>query len=229
MLRKLLYREWMLNRQQYLIVLAMVAVFQIYFVLRADSARAWIVFTGIFMSFQTIVPFTREEKFQAAAWTLTLPVRRREIVRARWAVAWLNILAGVLIALAVALLLPGRIDPAQALVPDTLLLTAAVSSLILALLMPFTIRFGLMGVMIFLVAAQVVGAGLLVALTMSVGRTGAAGRAPGVLIEGIRAGLLSVQGALTPSVFQVTALAALLLLNWIGYRTALALYRRREF
>jgi hypothetical protein len=230
MLRSLLYREWMLNRLPLLIVLAMFAAVQVYFVLRVDAPRLWMVFTGVFMAFQTIVPFTREDKFQSAGWTCTLPVLRREIVQARWAGAWLCILAGLLIAVLMDLLLPGtQAKLAQAMLPDTLLLVATVVTLILVLALPFTIRYGLMGVMIFMVVAQLTGAALLVVVMMSRGRNGGIGRALHTIIEGTRGGLLSMQEALTPTVFHVTVLAALLLLNWLGYRLAVALYHRREF
>jgi hypothetical protein len=229
MLRKLLYRDWMLNRMQILIVLSMVAAFEAYFVLQVESARLWMVATGIFMAFQCIVPFTREDKFQSAGWTCTLPVLRREIVQARWAGAWLYVLAGLLIALTLGLLLPGsQATVARALTLDTLLLAGAVVTLILALLLPFTIRFGLAGVMIFLVVMQIAGAAALMVAMMSRGSNGG-GRPLRIIIEGTRGGLLSMQAALTPTVYYVTVLVALLLINWLGYRLAVALYRRREF
>jgi hypothetical protein len=229
MLRDLLYREWLLNRLHLLIVLAMVAAFEIYFLLNVDSQRMWLVFTGVFMAFQTIVPFTREDKFQSAGWVLTLPVRREQVVRARWAGAWLLVLAGLLMSTVVGLLLPGsQLVLSQALIPDTVLLAAAIVSIILVLLLPFTIRFGLTGVLIFMVAAQILGAALLVVAVMGGGRR-SLGQGLHALIEGTRGALLGIQAAMTPTVFHVAALAALVLLNWLGYRFALALYRRREF
>lgn len=228
MLRKLLYRDWMLNRVQIVMVLSMVAAFEIYFVLRVDSARMWMVATGVFMAFQTIVPFTREEKFQSAGWTCTLPVLRREIVRARWAGAWLYVLVGIVIAVTIGVLLPGsQAAVAQALTPDTLFLAAAVVTVILALLLPFTIRFGLVGVMIFLVVMQIAGAAALIGAMMARGRNG--GFALRTIIEGTRSGLVSLQAALTPTVFYLAVLVTLLLINWLGFRFAVALYRRREF
>lgn len=230
MLRSLLYRDFILNRAQLLIVLGIFAGFQVYFVLRADSPRMWLLFSAVFLAFQTFVPFSREDKFRSGGWVCTLPVSRRQIVRARWIGAWALMLGGFLVAGALALALPGsRVALGDALTPDTVLLAATVVSLLLLALMPFTIRYGLKGILIFLVVAQLAGAALLAAATLIGSRGGGAGPFLHRAIGAARAALLSWQAALTPALFHVAVLAAVVLLNWLGYRLALALYRRREF
>lgn len=230
MLRSLIYRDWMLNRLHLLIVLGIFSLFQIYFVLRTDSARMWIVFSGFYLAFQTFVPFSREDKFRSGGWTCTLPVSRPAIVRARWIGAWILILAGFLVALALGLVLPGsRMEVGEALTPDTLLLAAAVISLLLLPLLPFTIRYGVAGILIFAVVAQLLGAALLVVAILGGGGAAGVGRVIHRTIEGTRAGLLAMQAAMSPAWFHVAALGAVVLVNWLGYRLAVALYRRREF
>lgn len=229
MLGNLLYRDWKLHGLHVLIVLGMFVAFQVYFVLRVESPRLWMVFTSVFMGMQTIVPFTREDKFRSASWTCTLPVRRRHVVQARWIEAWMLLGAGLVLGLALAIVLPGsQIDLAEALQPDTLLLAAGIASGILVLVLPFTIRFGLLGIMIFLVIAQIVGAGLF-AITVLTGGKNGTGHALETIIEGTRSTCLALQSAWTSPVFHLALLATLVVLNWAGYRLALALYRRREF
>lgn len=229
MLRRLLLKDWILNRRALLIILAIYAAFQIYLVLRISHTKPWIVFTCVYASFLTIVPLTREDKFRAGAWARTLPVSRAELVGAHFIGSWLMVTAACLTALALAAALPGsRVDPALVLEPRALLLAASFVSVILCLLVPFTLRYGLMGVMIFLVAFQVLG---VVALFVAVATGGMKHVEAGVRAAFALAGsgVDAARDVLPPAVFALAAVAALSALNWTGYRFALALYNRREF
>jgi len=229
MRRRLLARDWILNRRAMSIVLAIFVAFQVYMVLRVSGARAWSVFTCVYACFLTIVPLTREDKFRAGAWARTLPVTRAEIVGARYLGSWLIAAIAYASALALAAALPGsRVEPSLLLDFRALLVTASIVSGILFLLVPFTIRYGLIGVMIFLVALQVLGVVMLFAAVATEGMKGIEGA---VLAGGRAAGawLAASREALTPAGFVLAALAALSALNWTGYRFALALYNRREF
>ena len=56
--------------------------------------------------------------------------------------------------------------------PWTLLIAATATTLIFAWVLPFTIRFGMFGLIVFLIGAQLLGAGVLVVGRMMPGRTG---------------------------------------------------------
>lgn len=226
MLRKLLKRDLLLHGRMLLISYGLFLAFQLYTVLNVESARTWAVFASIYASFLSITVFAREDKFQSAAWTCTLPVTRREIVRVRFLGAWLLVTAAMVAATMIAAVTPWSIvRPSEVLRPDTLLVSAAVVTLVVALMLPFLIRFGLLGVMIFLVATQMLGAALLV-VAVAFRRRGSGSLRLDLSAIGDAVG--AVHAALPWPVFAVLVLAVLAFLNWGGYRAAVWLYQRRE-
>jgi hypothetical protein len=228
MLRKLLLRDWILHRNGLIIVMAIFAAFQVYFVLEVSGPRPWLVFTAVYIAFLTIFPFTRDDKFRSTAWSCTLPVSRAELVRARWLAAWLIVATGFAIGILLAAVLPGsRLFAALLADPEALLLAGAVVTVVLLMLLPFTIRFGILGVMIGLVGFQLLGAGAFVAAKLTGGLDGVEGGVAGAfrpLIDGI----LGARTSLGVPGFALAALAVLFLLNWAGYRLSVTLFRRQE-
>lgn len=230
MLRNLLLRDWILNRRALLASLGIFSLFQIYFVLRTDSARAWLVFSAIYAAFLTLAPSGRDDKFRATAWACTLPVSRRDLVRGRYAGALLLAALAMALAVGMAALIPGsRVSLPDLADPATLFLAAAAITLIVALMTPFTIRFGIMGVMVFLVAMQVLGAALLLVLIATGGRHEAGGSNPiRRAIGGAIDGLVALREALSPPLFYLAVAAVLVGIAWLGYRLTAALFLRRE-
>src|SRR5512139_2329273 len=129
------------------------------------SVGAYIVLTSVMCVFLPITVIVREGKFRAAALTCSLPVTRGEIVRARYG---LSIgLGSCLIAVAVAagLLCPwSHLAAAKLVAPRALLLALTMIVLEVALLLPFLLRFGWIGIIALLIALQALG---IVALTLS--------------------------------------------------------------
>jgi hypothetical protein len=228
MLRRLLLREWILHGRALATIVAIFAAFQVYFVLNADKPRLWLVFTSVYVSFLTVVPFTRDDKFRSVAWSCTLPVSRSDLVRARYAGAWILVAAAFLVAFALAALLPGsKLSGALPADPEALLLSGVVVSLMLALLLPFTIRFGFLGLVIGLAALQILAAALFVA-SKTTGRQDQVEGGVGAVFRPLIDGIVAARESLGPPGFFLAALLSLVLLNWAGYRFALALFRRRE-
>jgi hypothetical protein len=229
MLPKLFLRDWILNRKIVLINFAIFSAFQIYSGTQVSSARVWLVFASIYASFLAVTLFIREDKFGATGWACTLPVTRRELVLARIIESWVMVLVALGAMALFAAIVPGSVvSPAELLQPSTLLISATIVTLILSLMQPFTIRFGFLGVMIFLIGMQVLGVVLLTAL-MALRRSGSVnGRPIADAISTLGSGLASVREALSPTPFALLLLIVLLLTNWLGYRSAVFLFRRRE-
>lgn len=229
MLLRLLQRDWFLHRRALLTVILIFSAFEVYFVLVANHPRMWLVFTCIYISFFVIVPMTRDDKFRAFAWACTLPVTRSDLVKARYVSSWVIVGVGLLSALALAAFLPGsRVAPALPLDARSLLLAATVVTIIFVLLIPFTIRYGLMGVFIGLALLQLVGAGLFVFASA----TGSFDAVEGTIAAAFKppiAAIAAIRESLPSAAFNVLALVTLVLINWLGYRFAATLIRRREF
>lgn len=228
MLPELLRRDWLLHRNTLVTVALIFTAFQVYFVLNADKVVLWIIFTAVYVSFVTVTPITRDDAFRANAWSCTLPVSRADLVRARYATAWLMVAGLFLLALAVAAGVPGsKLSGTLPSGADHLLLALAVVTAVLFLVMPFTIRFGFLGILIALTALQIGGAILFV-----VGRaTGSLSHVEGniaAIFRPLISGVAAAREALPRPLFLLAALLALGLVNWTGYRLALALFRRRE-
>jgi hypothetical protein len=230
MLRNLLLRDWILNRRSLLSMLGIFTVFQVYFVMRVSSARTWLVFAAIYAAFLAVAPYGRDDKFRTTAWACTLPVSRRDLVKARCVGGWLFVAAAMAIAFALALLVPGsQVAPGELFQPATLLLGASVITLIAALMLPFTVRFGIKGVIILVVAFQILGSAVLLVLMATGGRSGGSGGNPvRRTIHGISEGLAHLQALVSPPVFYAGLAVTLIALTWLSYRFAAALFQRRE-
>ena len=229
MLHKLLLREWILVRRALLMIVGIYLVFEAYFVCRASSPREYFIFASIYAAFLTLPLFLREDKFRATSWSCTMPVCRQDLVRARFLGAWLLVAGNLALALVLAVIMPAsRVQVAAVFDPATLFLTAAVVTIALGLMLPFAIRFGALGVMIFLVVFQIAGS---VVLLVAVRAGGTSRASQGILAGGSAAltdGLEAIRDLLSPPAFYLAAAAVLILINWLGYRLAAALFRRRE-
>jgi len=225
MLRRLWLRDVLLHGRALVISYGLFAAFQVYAVLRVDSPRAWLVFASIYASMLTMILFAREDRFGTHSWTCTLPVSRRQLVRARFIGAWLLVAAALGFGAILAAVLPGsQVRVSDLLEPDTLLLAATAISLALALILPFLIRFGLLGLIVFLLAGQVLGTALLV-LNLLV-RSGGAGLRGA--IAAVTGAVRAVHAAVPPGLYELLVLGLLVALNWAGYRVSARLFARRE-
>jgi hypothetical protein len=109
------------------------------------------------------------------------------------------------------------------------LISLGLVTLIVAVMLPFTIRFGLMGVLMFGIVAQLLGGGLLVVAMLSNSRgKGGTGRPILDALSSVTEGLVAARAALSPVVFQILVLAIFVALNWFGYRFSTFLFRRIE-
>jgi hypothetical protein len=229
MLHKLLLREWILTRRALLAMVAVFMLFQAYVVCRTSSPRQFLIFASVYAAFLTLTFFVREDKYRAAAWSCTLPISRRDLVRARFIGAWIMVACVLALALVLAGVMPGsRVQPAAVFDPATLLMAASAITVILALMFPFAIRFGMLGVIIFLVGIQLLGSAVLLIAASAGGRIGASGGGLGGGTQVLKESLLALCAFLSPPAFYGAAALVLILVNWLGYRLAAALFRRRE-
>lgn len=185
--------------------------------------RAYAGFSALMLSFLPAVMVTREDKFNAMVLGCSLPVSRKTIVRARF-VLWLGLaLAGVAGAFALGAFLPSSNFVAADLFTRGPILTALTGvSLLLALLLPFTLRFGMKGVLIFLASTQVLGVILLTVMQMTRSSLDRA------LVERILGGIAQLQALLGPSGFDVLLVALLVGLLGASYLLSVRVFEGRE-
>ena len=234
MMTELLRRDWIplrrdliLHRRTLVVATLIYTAFQAWFVTGVNSPTAWLVLNCIYMSVFTVVPLNLDEKSGTLPWLCTLPVTRADLVRGRYVTAWALVVGLYIVALGLAAFVPGsQLSPLSLLEPDRLLLAAGITTFIVAMLLPFTIRFGFMGVLLTLVVVQVFGGVMFVVVKIT---GGGVGGGIASAFAGLRHGIVALRETLSVPVFQLALLALLVLVNWASYRASVALFRQREF
>ena len=180
--------------------------------------------TSLMFTFLSLTVIVREDKFRAAALTCSLPVTRRTIVRARYLLSLGLGVAGVAAALSLGALLPISQLPVDELLRGrTVLLAVTVVVLTLGVLLPFVVRFGFVGVFVFLIVPQVLGI-----LVLVIGRL-SGGRDPiRQVIGSVAATIQALQAQLGSLGFDVLLLVVISLVFGASYGLSQRVFAHRE-
>jgi len=226
MLRSLIVRDLVLTRRALIANGLIFVAFLTYLALRGGGPRPYTFFASLMMFFLPVTVFTREDLAKSAAATCVLPVGRNEVVRARFLLSWLLMLTGVALAQTLGTVLPGSVVGGGVLfAPGHVVLALVTVGLASSLLLPFVIRFGFMGIIIFLVSTQ--GLGIVFMLLAMSGSRGAT-RPIADVVAWIRASLAAAKAGAGAPLFYVGLLAVVAVVGWTSYRVSVALYRRKE-
>jgi hypothetical protein len=218
----LIRRDILLHKKFIVFLGAFYLLYLAYFGSRLDNPRILATIGPFLMAIFPISIFAREDKFKSLAFCLSLPMTRAEFLRARYALSW--ILMGVVYAAAALLmsvLRGAKIQTAEALDIRTLLLTLLVTSLIFGFLMPLSVRFGWLGLIIFLVALQVLGALVLFIRPIA--------KLILPLFSVFPRAIEAVHAAAGPAGAIAACMIVLFLLNYASYRVSTGLFRAMEF
>jgi hypothetical protein len=226
---KLLRKDVILNGRVLALAYAFWSAFWLgYPVLRPGgdpSFNAWAVMVSVPCAVLPVIGIAREDKFKGGALACSLPVTRDAIATSRYVGGWLIAVVGAAIAVgAMAILSAAGMTE---FAPPTIWLPAEVVvtiGLALAVLLPFTLRFGITGVLVFGIGAQLAGIVVLLAAAIF-GSTGGVG----AIIRGTAKAVNSTREALGPGVFVLAVMAAIAALNVASHRVSVWIYRRREF
>jgi hypothetical protein len=188
------------------------------------SKGAFAFFAGIMMAFIPVMIVTREDKFKAMALGCSLPVTRETIVRARYVLAVGSSVLGISLALTVGSLIPtSNFGAGELFQMGVVFLALSVTTLVVAILLPFTLRFGAMGLILVLVFFQVLG---IVALTLAKATESSADKR---LIDSIIQGVGDLYAWAGPVGFYPGLLAFLSVVLLVSYALSVRVFRTREF
>jgi ABC-type transport system involved in multi-copper enzyme maturation permease subunit len=223
---KLLRLEYLFNLRQLAIVWVIFSAFFVYAVNRLDSPGVFVVTTSVMIGLG--LPFTivgREDKFKTAALICSLPVRRSTVVLSKFAATWGSILLGLGYTVLLAAVLPfSRVPLGSVLSLRSLLVSLFLMSLLFAVILPFTIRFGVTGIIILLVGLQLLGI-LALFLTQLFGGP----RNPlRMLFRAAEDSLRFLLGHQATPGYLVALLGAIVAVNTLAVFISHALYARRE-
>jgi hypothetical protein len=166
--------------------------------------------------------FGREDRFKSLCFALSLPTTRDEFLRARYALSW--ILMGAVYAASTILMVVfpgGKLRAAAAFDLRQILMTLAFMTLFFGILMPLSVRFGWMGLIVFLIALQILGAVVLIL------RLIIRGVLP--LIRTVPRAIDVLLSSLGPAGGAAAVVLVLVLLNVASFRVGAAVFRAKEF
>ena len=152
-------------------------------------------------------------------------MRRSTIVLGKYAATWIAIGVGMGYALLVTAVLPfAKVAVSEVLSLKTVMVSVFLISLVFSVILPFTLRFGLTGVIILLVGTQVLGIVMLILTRFA----RAANNPLRILIPAVEKGLRTLLGHEPTAGFLLALLAAILAINAVSMLAGSALYARRD-
>lgn len=223
MLRNLLHKDLVMNARHFWGFLPFF-LWIAYAVGEADVLEMITVIAAFAGTLTATTVVAREDKFHATALLYSLPVRRSSVVLSRFVVALVAGVASFLIAALMAAVLPWSPHAVSRVFdPRTLLFMLALVGVTISVMMPFVMRFGLIGVMVFMLVLQFAGVAAF-ALTLWFGRQ--SGVRP--VIKAIEQTLVALhRGLATPVVILETSLVVAVGL-WLSYRLSVVMAEQRD-
>jgi hypothetical protein len=222
---KVMRMDFILNRTALLSNLVFMGAFMVFMSSWKEGASpgSYAVFSGLMMAFVPVMVVTREDKFKAMALGCSLPLTRKTIVGSRYLLALGAAVLGIGFAMTLGVLAPtSRLTASALLRPEIILRALSVTLLLIAILLPFTLRFGAFGLILVLASFQVLG---IVALTLvKYTASSTDRRLVGTIVEGIG----SLYQWAGPGGFYVMLTAFLILVLVASFYSSLWVFRRRE-
>lgn len=224
-MRRVIKKELILNRNVAIINMLIMGGTLLFLATMDESfpPKLFAGFGAFMMSFLPATLVTREDKFNAMALGCSLPVRRRVIVQGRFVMS----LGMALLGLTGGFLL-GAFVPFTAFGPEDLFVWGPILTglscivIVLGVLLPVTLRFGMKGILIFLVGSQVLGVILLTFVQI----TGSS--ADKRIINSIVGVFARLQDTLGPTGFNLFWLLFLALFLGLSYRISVWAFEGRE-
>lgn len=223
---KLIRKDLILNKKLILMNAVILLACLGYFAAAATRTppRVYAGFASFMMAFLPATLITQEDKFKAMTLGCSLPVSRKAIVQARFALSLLLALTGLLLSFLFGALLPfSRYGFADLFAGTPLLMAFTGIGLVLSVLLPFTLRYGMKGLFIFLVIMQVLGIVLFTAAQLT--RSSPDRQIVGYAVEFF----VGLRESLGPAGFSALIMVAVAALLAGAYGVSLRIFQNREF
>jgi len=222
-MRELMLKDLRLHKKYIIGFGAGCILYLAFFSSRANNPGVISIFGAFLYSIVPLTIFTREDKFKASAFNLSLPVTRKEFLAARYLSGWLLMLALYAGTSLLTIFIPGtKLGPSAVFQVKTILAVLAFMAILFAALMPLVVAFGWTGLIAFLVVFQVLG--IVFMLLITAFRPGLA-----AITGGIGKAISAAQSALGPAGFAAALIVLLFLLNLASFKGSAFLFNRKEF
>jgi ABC-type transport system involved in multi-copper enzyme maturation permease subunit len=223
-MRKLILKDLILNKRYFLVIGILYIAYMGFFGSRVESPQVYSVFSTFMSCVIPLLVFTREDKFKAVVLSCSLPASRNQIVLARYVLSWILALVMCALMAAAVLAFPGtKLTAAALLSPKPILLALALIAICLAVFIPFLLRFGLTGLLVFLVGVQVLGLVVLVLQARHLLRLDLR-----AFFAGVKGISLSLGDKLGMPGYYAFLIAAMLVLSLASYALSAFIFRRKD-
>jgi len=183
----------------------------------------YVLYAGLLCTMLPVSLIAKEEKFSATAFTCSLPVTRRDIVTSRYLGGWFIAGGWMAVVLALGFTAPAIRDLWRDGAGGALLTGFTMLGLAIAIVVPFTIRFGMNGLLIGLVGLQVLGMALFLAALATGGLDGIE-RAVETVVDAVA----SYHEGVGAAGFTLTVVFGVALLNWVSWRASVHIFGTRD-
>jgi hypothetical protein len=218
-------KDLILSRRVILVNAVIFTVFLAYFATAAEDLPPGLYagMASFMLAFLPVGMVIREDKFDAMILQCSLPVSRRKVVQARFILSEGMAIVGVLAAFLLGSVVPhSQFSLSELLAPAPILTGLTLVTMVLSLLLPFSLRFGAKGLFIFLIGAQVVGVilfAVVVATQSSIDNR---------IVEAVIRFFVNVRGALGGPGFSTALLGVLVALLGLSYLVSLQVFENRD-
>jgi len=222
-MREVIFKDLFLNWRMILVNALVFGAFMSYMAWQSDTrVEVFTLFSTVMVTFAPVAILTRENA-KTLSLGCSLPVTRRTIVRARYVLMFGLAALGVVFAMTLGATLPfSRLDATALFSGRAVGIALVVAAVLIALVVPFTMRFGAFGLIIALVSLQVVGGVLLIAVRIT--RSSADKRIAAAVMGAVR----GLHDRLGPLGFDLALVAFVVLVLTVSYAVSVRVFERRD-
>lgn len=194
-----------------------------WFASQRDLRGAFITFDCIIAGVLPMVLIAREDIFRVEAFICSLPVTRRQVVRAKYVISWAIALTFTVVGLILySIFATERLHEIWSV--STASRVLVMLSVGLGVALPLALRFGWIGLTVFGVGIQILAMGLYIIAKTFVTRL----RLPDVF-KAVSESIEGLHSWLGDPLFLAAVIVILATFNFASYKIAEALFERREF
>jgi ABC-2 type transport system permease protein len=221
-MRKFILKDFLLHKKFLLGFGPAYALYMAFFGSRIGGSGVSAGFGPLLYALLPLTIYAREDKFKADGFSLSLPMTRRDLILSRYVLSWIAMLGMYVSASVLSLLIPGtKLGVSTVFLPKTILMALFFMTFIFGTLMPLFTRVGMVGLMIFLIALQVLGIFFVVFH---------------MVIKDIRTVIMSIvgainkaQAALGPAGSAAAAVVLMIMLTYLSFELSVFLFKRKDF
>jgi len=226
MLHNLIVLDVLYNKRMFLIFGGILVLVYLFYPLLMDEPKVITVFCLFYLGILPAMSLGRMHRFRTATMTCSLPVIRRKVVQSKYMVSVGFCVAGIVLFLLVMAVNPMlRFPRAQVFEHQTICTGIFALAVMMSVLSPLILRFGVMGIVIIMVGLQILGTVVLLLASRAGSGFRSALDATIGGVGGAFAFLRSVMGQPGYSLFLVAAGG---LLIYLSYLASAAAFERKE-